>query len=612
MNRWIFLSVMLLSLITQKLVSQNTPWDIIYCLNGGENKSMGISKLSSPNPREKPGWNLIFSDEFQADSLDPVKWNRSTPGDDKYGSCLREFAINPENNVIENGSARILNTIDPQLPDCPYSFGEIKTMSVRDTAFKSYYFYAPGYLETRMKLFTKTGQGAACWLWGIGSPENPGTPGPWNEIDIFELNGVNTNIFNGAYHWTYNGVHVSQNHSIYLTDSSQIYDLSTNWTTFGLEWDTLSVKWFVNNHLVKELDLTKIPPYCIGAQHYNQPMAPFCLRFNTGDNTVGNQAGIPNPADFPQAMMIDYVRMYKRINHKATQIIISDGQFQICANAISPETTVKTIRIPYYPDAVYHISSPAFEMQRISSPIPQPPEKFLIWIKPGIQSGQAYPIYAETHFSSGYTVYDTAYIYISEEVPPIPGNDFIPSQIDTNCGFTIKTTILPNLLGCDFSLDNGSTWDPGITIREGGTTFCRFGKFKPEQVVDFAVRTQNGCGYSPVRYANLTMPIPPAGCKWPAGVNDRTWPPSAGFSLVVSVTPNPVVSILNVKVASDFNRLSKPVQLKIFDIHARMVASETLTSEETQLDLNYVPNGVYCLQILMNQIIIHRSSFIKQ
>jgi hypothetical protein len=67
-----------------------------------------------------------------------------------------------------------------------------------------------------------------------------------------------------------------------------------------------------------------------------------------------------------------------------------------------------------------------------------------------------------------------------------------------------------------------------------------------------------------------------------------------------------------VKVASDFNRLSKPVQLKIFDIHARMVASETLTSEETQLDLNYVPNGVYCLQILMNQIIIHRSSFIKQ
>jgi len=591
--------------------AQNTPWDIIYCLNGGENKSAGISTLPEPNPPEKPGWNLIFSDEFQAGSLNPGYWNRSNPWDDGDGSCRRGFSANPDNILVENGNAVIINSIDEQLPGCPYSFGEIKSMSIRDSAFKSYYFYAPGYLETRVKLFTKTGQGAACWLWGIGTPENPGVPGPWNEIDIFELNGINTNIFNGAYHWTSNGIHVSQHHSIYLTDSSQLYDLTANWTTFGLEWDTASIKWFVNNHLVKELDLSAIPPFCIKAEHYSAPKAPLSLRLWTGWNTVGNQSGVPDPADFPQSMLVDYVRMYKKAGHKASPVIIPDGKYQICATAISPESSEKIITSRYYPDASYEWSSPAFELEEVSSPIPQPPWKMLMWIKPGITSGQSYPVYLETHFAGNYSEYDTAYIYIAQDIPDLPPDDFSAIQVDTLCRFAIQTPALPGISGCDFSLDGGSNWTPGTLIHQEGVILCSFGKFSPEQQVDFAFREQNGCGYSPVLYSSLTMPIPPVGCKWPTGVDDSLPGFDQFASALVSVWPNQVESKIHVRISLKFYGQHKNISLKIYDVHARKVLDQNLPDPDNELNLSFLKPGIYCLHILADKTAIHKSVFIK-
>ncbi len=608
----VFLALFVSSVLLNNMEAQNTPWDILYCLNGGENKSMGISPIPFPNPPEKPGWNLIFSDEFITDSLNPERWNRSTPGDDKYGECLRGFAINPKNIVIENGSAKIFNSIDQQMPGCPYSFGEIKTMSVRDTAFKSYYFYAPGYLETRVKLFTKTGQGAACWLWGIGTPENPGTPGPWNEIDVFELNGVNNNIFNGAYHWTYNGTHVSQSHNIYLTNSGQPYDLSVNWTTFGLEWDTTSIKWFVNNQLVKELDLTKIPPFCIPSPHYNQPVAPFCVRFNSGYNTVGNQSGIPNAADFPQAMFVDYVRMYKKTSSKASSIAITDEQNQICATATSPETSQKTISSPYYPNIVTSWTSPGFEMKKVLLPIPQPPDEMLIWKKPNITAGQSYPIFLEAHFPSGYSEYDTISLYISPDVPALPSDEFVPSQVDSQCRFAIKTPVHANIFGCDYSLDNGLTWLPGTIHQQGGISTCNFGTFKPGQQVDFAFREQNSCGYSPVLYSSRTMPDPPTGCQWPAGLNDSVSNQTGTAHLLFSIRPNPVINNLFVQLPPDQNQKSLPLQVEIFDVHARLVFCEPISRGDTKLDLSRLTPGTYCILVLANNAIVCKSVFLKK
>lgn len=591
--------------------AQNTPWDIIYCLNGGENKSAGISLLVNPNPVQKPGWNLIFRDEFQSDSLDSLKWNRSTPGDDESGECLRGFAINPSNIVIENGNANITNTIGSPLPGCPYSFGEIKTMSVRDTAFSSFYFYSPGYLETRVKLYTKTGQGAACWLWGIGTPEKPGSTGPWNEIDIFELNGVNTNIFNGAYHWTYNGVHVSQNHSIYLTDSARLYDLATNWTTFGLEWDSTSIKWFVNNQLVKELDLSKIPPYCIHADKYMPPVTPFCLRFNSGNNSVGNQSGIPNPGDFPQSMLVDYLRMYKKSGQKASPIIVPGGVFQVCATAVSAGTSEKIIGSHYYPGAIYTWSSPAFELEDVSLPIPQPPGKKRIWLKPNIVAGQSYPIVLVTQSPGNYVESDTVMMFVSPDLPAMPPDNFYPSQVDTLCRFAVATPALPGVSGFEYSLDGAQSWNAGKIILKNGTEICSFGKFNPQQDVNFAFREQNGCGYSPVRYSTISMPAAPAGCKWPASVDDSVTTVPGSLQAGASFRPNPVSDMMTITINPRIAALHNELDIMVYDVFGRRVADKITTTRETAMDLGHLHPGVYCLVIRVKNTLIFNGNFIK-
>jgi len=572
---------------------------------------MGISKLDGPNPLEKPGWNLIFNDEFGSSSLNPDKWNRSTPWDDGDGNCVHGFVENPANATVDSGMASITNTLESYLPGCPYSGGEIKTFSVSDTAFKSFYFYAPGYIEARVKLINRTGQGAAFWLWGVGTPENPGTPGPWNEIDIFELNGINGNIFNGSYHWTPDGNHVSQNHSIYLTDSARIYDLSANWTIFGLEWDSGSIKWYVNNLLVKVLDLHGIPPYCVASAYYDPPLAPFSIRLNTRNNTVGNQSAVPNPADFPQSMQVDYVRAYKKIGEKASPVIMQDHQYQVCRTDTSFATSHKLIRTRFYPGAVYSWSSPAFELGPEPGLIPEPPEKLRIWIKPGIKPGNIYPLYLHTEFPQGYTEDDTTLIYIAPAPPELPPDDFLPLPFDSLCYFSLSAVLQSEIETGEFSLDNGSSWRLGTIKNVQGSRVCLFGNFKPGREVQFAYRVANECGYSPARFSTRTMPAPSPGCKWPDAVND-TIGNRENTSPLILLSPNPVLDNLVIRLSGSLQPQKNNLHLSMYDIHGRCVLKSPLTENLNQLTLSYLHPGLYCILIIQDNRILFKSTFLKQ
>jgi len=591
--------------------AQNTPWDIIYCLNGGENKSVGIGILPVPNPAEKSGWNLIFSDEFLTDTLKTKNWNRSTPGDDKYGECFRNFAINPANITVENGYAKIMNTLGSPMPGCPYSFGEIKTMSLKDTAFDSYYFNAPGYLETRVLLFNKTGQGAACWLWGLGTPENPGTSGPWNEIDVFEINGTNNNIFNGAYHWTDNNNHVSQNHSIYLTEAGQPYDLSANWTTFGLEWDSTAIRWYVNNLLVKELDLSKIPPFCINAPTYGNPISTFCVRFNTGYNTVGNQSAVASPEDFPNSMLIDYIRLYKKSGYKAVPILNDDKINQICATVTSPPSPDKTIRASRYPGTINTWTSDAFDLKTVALPIPQSPEKMIVSVKPGTQPDHTFPIIHETLFPSGYHEVDTLPLFIASAPPVQPSDDFVPEQIGSTCHFTLTHHPDKPITGCEYSLDNGITWLSGSVNNDNGSFSGRFGDFRPLQTITFSYREQNGCGLSPPSNSTVNIPAAPSGCSWPAGVNDPDNSGETSSDQSLSLSPNPVSDYLWVKIPTITTFNEHTIQLRIYNIWSGLVMTTEMSTNGIRLDLTRLPSGFYYLHIQLPDLIKYHATFVK-
>ncbi len=592
--------------------AQNTLFDIIYCINGGENKSVGIPSVAFPNPVEKPGWNLIFGDEFSGTSLDALKWNRSTPIDDGNGSCTRKFAVNPDNIYVSNGNAVITNTADELIPGCPFSSGEIKTMSVRDTTFKSTYFYANGFLEARVKLYSMQGQGAAMWLWGIGDPLNPGGQGPWNEIDVFELDGANANIADGTYHWTWDGKHTSQMQNVYLTEGSGLYDLSENWTTFALEWNADTIRWYINNVLVKELDLHRIPPFCLEAGHYSQALAPFCLRFGTGPNTVGNMTNLARASDLPQSMMIDYVRVYKKTGEKATPILTTDGISQVCFDTLNPLPVEKILWTPYYPEVTYEWSSPSFDISPLPVTIPRPPGRMLIRSKPGIAPNQFHPVYLKTTFPGNRSEFDTLLIYLPTTPPPLPQNNFSASQIDTLCYFEIRKPLSSQIEGAEYSVDGGALWK---LAREAdtpdGSFFC-FDTIRAESMLTFRWREWNSCGFSPELQTTFIAPPPQPGCKWPLGTAENKPGPGMVSGKTISVLPCPVSTELTVNVVGSDPNDNQPCHLSIYDATGRLLTGKPIFHGTNTLDMNLLKPGFFFILITCGNEILFHGKCIKQ
>lgn len=600
-------ALLLLVLITgYRTVGQNTLFDIIYCLNGGENKTVGIPSVGIPNPIDRPGWNLIFHDEFDFDSLDAAKWNRSTPFDDGNGSCIRKFAVNPANITVGNGHAQIINSADQLLPSCPFSAGEIKTMSVRDTSFNSFYFYATGYVEARIKLFSKTGQGAAMWLWSVGTPNDPGGPGPWSEIDVFELNGINSNVVDGTYHWSFEGTHTSQLHNLFLNSGQGLYDLTTNWTIFGIEWRSDTIYWYINNILVKKLDLHRIPPFCLEADNYSPAEYPYSLRFGTGPNSVGNMNLQASSGDLPQQMLIDYVRAYRKAGEKASPITTSDGINQLCIASGDPEDPAKIIWAPWYPGVVHSWTSPSFDLVPENSAIPRPAGKIRILPKTGLLPGNSYPVMLHTLFPGGREEYDTLQILITDGPPPPPLNDFEAAVIDSSCYYLLRKPAASNLSGGQYSRDGGNTWVSAARTTSGAGWFNLF-RIRPGSISNFLWRETNACGHSETLTAAFTAPPPIPGCKWPTGYEELPPSPwSPAHSLILRY--NSVTGILGV-LLEPFTE-ANPVNLILYNMTGQLLISQRASQSLSELYLPDLKPGIYLLAAESDGKILTRKRWI--
>ncbi len=62
----------------------------VFAINLRKKNKPTKIKISTPytnNSLNKPGWNLIFNDEFDEASIDLNKWNKSTPTDDGTANC---------------------------------------------------------------------------------------------------------------------------------------------------------------------------------------------------------------------------------------------------------------------------------------------------------------------------------------------------------------------------------------------------------------------------------------------------------------------------------------------------------------------------------------------
>ena len=494
------------------------------------------------NPANKPGYYLMLDQTFQ----NPANyWNVSKPNDDI--GCTFNFMRNQENvsfpcmknsglysswkisdprdNVPLNSCFAYLWNTNVPVMGCPYSMGEIKTMTV-DTAnhsFKSYYFYGTGYVEAKVRqLYCSPGQGSAMWLWCVLDSDDPTIVHPNilddNEIDVFETQPNDSNSFNFGYHWRMDGGLQKVENYFRL---HMILNSFTGWTVFAVHWSRDSISWYVNNKLLNTMQMTAKPSGCTSGdpKSFFPPNGPFCLRFNSGPNTVGDHNQVL-PSTLPAHMEIEYVRVYKPEGEKAAPITFFSGtRNQVCFSETSFESSNTILSANYYPDATYNWSSPAFEIEPFVIPGHQAQHhsgKVKIWVKPGIQGNQSYPVILSTSLLS-HTEQDTAWYFLCGSVPPIPTDVFQASLIQGPlCFYEIKHLIEnSSTASCEFFNEDTQSWQEASirTISNGRSAF--FGRYEPQAYVTIKYREKNACGYSEIRNSGLTMPVPlPGTCGW--------------------------------------------------------------------------------------------------
>jgi hypothetical protein len=494
------------------------------------------------NPVDKPGYYIILDQDFQNPSN---YWNVSKPYDDN--GCVFNFMRNQQNGTFPcmkssgpdpSGNFPDLHDNSPQdtcyaylwntnvaIDSCPYSMGEIKTMTVDQSnhSFKSYYFYGTGYFEAKVRqLYCSPGQGSAMWLWGLLDTDDTSIIHPDilddNEIDIFETQPDDSGSFNSGYHWRMStGLKKVENYYRIHTTPKSI----TNWTIYAVQWSKDSITMFVNNKKVYTMEMAGKPSGCTsgGPTSFLPPDGPFCLRFNSGPNTVGDHNPVL-PSTLPAHLEIEYVRVYKPEGEKAAPITFFSGtKNQICNSETSLDSTHTILTANYYPDATYSWSSPAFEIEPFDFPghLPQHHSgKVKMWIKPSVQGNQSYPVILSTHLLS-HSEQDTAWYFICTSVPPLPPDNFQASLINGPfCFYEVSHHIENSTTsGCEFFNEDIQSWQE-VTIRTmNGSRYAFYGRFEPLTYVPIQYREKNACGYSAIRHSGITVPVPlPGTCGW--------------------------------------------------------------------------------------------------
>ncbi|MDZ7310266.1 MAG: glycoside hydrolase family 16 protein [candidate division KSB1 bacterium] len=251
---------------------------------------------------EKPeweiaGWELVWHDEFDGAKIDLTKWEHEVNAQGGGNNELQYYTARSENSYVKDGVLTIQalkETFTGAEGTREYTSARMRTLKKGDWKY--------GRFDIKARLPRGQGLWPAIWMlptdWVYGGWAASG------EIDIMEMLGHDTKTVYGTLHyggeWP-NNVHTGTSYKLPQGD------FSTEFHVFRLDWEPNEFRWYVDDRLYQTQKQwhTKNHPY----------PAPFDQRFHLLLNVAvgGNWPGNPDATTiFPQSMMVDYVRVYKR------------------------------------------------------------------------------------------------------------------------------------------------------------------------------------------------------------------------------------------------------------------------------------------------------------
>ncbi len=262
--------------------------------------SLCVKSQTGAADTQRSGWKLVWADEFNAEDgtqADSSKWVMETGGNGWGNDELEYYTARPENSFQQGGNL-VIKAVQEEFtgPDGvtrDYTSARLKTQG----KFTQKY----GRFEARIKIPRGQGIWPAFWMLGDDITKK-GWP-KCGEIDIMENIGKEPSTVHGTIHGPgYSGAG-GLSAPYPLADDQRFAD---DFHVYAVEWEKKAIRFYVDDHLYATRTPSELPK---GTKWvYNHP---FFIVLNVA--VGGGWPGNPDTTSvFPQTMLVDYVRVYKR------------------------------------------------------------------------------------------------------------------------------------------------------------------------------------------------------------------------------------------------------------------------------------------------------------
>jgi beta-glucanase (GH16 family) len=277
-------------------------------------------------PRAQGDWQLVWSDEFEGDAVDPAKWDFNlgngfydykahawVPG---WGNEELQYYTSEPANVEVRDSLLTIRAIRESLHGCGYTSARMKTRRRDGTPLFTKQY---GRFEVRAKV--PHGKGLWPAIWMLPQDDAYGGWAASGEIDIMEIVGERPGEYLGTVHFGSSFpkrelvTHVHR-----FAGGSTVGDFHV----YAVEWEPGAIRWSVDGETwasqkfwwscSKLRNGQGVTPR--RAADLNPWPAPFDQPFYLVMNIAvgGNFPGLPNEATrFPAELVVDYVRVYDKV-----------------------------------------------------------------------------------------------------------------------------------------------------------------------------------------------------------------------------------------------------------------------------------------------------------
>ena len=311
-------------------------------------------------------YQLVWSDEFDGNSLNRNNWNVEVNGEGGGNGELQYYVDDTDNIKVSNGTLKI-TALKEDYNGKSYTSGRINTNN------KHAFQYAR--FEARMKLPRFSGSWPAFWTLGDNYDE-VGWPA-CGEIDIMEAINAENKTYSTV-HWSYNWNHA---------EAGSGHDIAREeWHVYAMEQDVDEIRFYVDDVNVYTIPVTY-------ESQMEELLGPqfIILNLAIGGSWPGNN--IDNSA-FPNSstMEVDYVRVYEDVNSQGAkaQMVTRDSNWHRYGNwdlRVESGYGTSTAQVSVDPADQDHI-----KLQQLSSSWEDANLVQARYTKTGLTPGQKYKI----------------------------------------------------------------------------------------------------------------------------------------------------------------------------------------------------------------------------